>query len=74
MGFQNLTLKSQSLQGVPRLVERGSPKYMKATFASRAEASVRAVSVDVRVLVVASAGPLGLSAIASSSRVAVCAR
>jgi hypothetical protein len=31
MDFQNLTLKSQSLEGVLRLVERGSPKYVKAT-------------------------------------------
>jgi hypothetical protein len=34
MDFQNLTLKSQSLQGVLRLVERGSPKYVKATLRS----------------------------------------
>jgi hypothetical protein len=27
----DLTLKSQSLEGVLRLVERGSPKYDKAT-------------------------------------------
>jgi hypothetical protein len=31
MDFQKLTLKIQSLEGVLQLVERGSPKYEKAT-------------------------------------------
>jgi hypothetical protein len=34
MDFQNLTLKSQLLQGVLRRVERGSPKSVKATLRS----------------------------------------
>jgi hypothetical protein len=34
MDFQNPTLKSQSLQGVLRRVQRGLPKYVKATLRS----------------------------------------
>jgi hypothetical protein len=31
MDFQKLTIKIQHLEGVLQLVERGSPKYEKAT-------------------------------------------